>query len=97
MKTLSMFSKSIVMALGMAAVGGATISVVQAATPNIKVSEAVAAAQSKISLEQAIGKQQRRHGLAGATGAADADLDCDLASFCLFELKWMMGCNRHQL
>ncbi len=54
MKTLSMFSKSIVMALGMAAVGGATISVVQAATPNIKVSEAVAAAQSKISLEQAI-------------------------------------------
>ena len=54
MKTLSMFSKSIVMALGMAVVGGATISVVQAATPNIKVSEAVAAAQSKISLEQAI-------------------------------------------
>ena len=54
MKTLSMFSKSIVMALGMLAVGSATISVVQAATPNVKTSEAVAAAQSKISLEQAI-------------------------------------------
>lgn len=59
MKTLSMFSKSIVMALGMAAVGSATISVAQAATPNIKVSEAVAAAQSKISLEQAIVIGQR--------------------------------------
>ena len=54
MKNLSMFSKSIVMALGMAAVGNATISVAQAATPNVRVSESVAAAQSKISLEQAI-------------------------------------------
>ncbi|ALF60966.1 PepSY domain-containing protein [Psychrobacter urativorans] len=54
MKTLSMFSKSIVMALGMVAAGSATISIAQAATPTLKVSEAVAAAQSKISLEQAI-------------------------------------------
>ena len=49
-----MVSKSIVMALGVVAVGSATISVAQAATPNVKVSESVAAAQSKISLEQAI-------------------------------------------
>ena len=47
MKTLSMFSKSIVMALGMVAVSSATISVAQAATPNVEISEAVAAAQSK--------------------------------------------------
>ena len=49
-----MFSKSIVMTLSMIAVSSATISVAQAATPAVKVSEAVAAAQSKISLEQAI-------------------------------------------
>ena len=54
MKNLSMFSKSIVMILSMIAVSSATISVAQAATPAVKVSEAVAAAQSKISLEQAI-------------------------------------------
>ena len=54
MKNLSMFSKSIVMTLSMIAVSSATISVAQAATPAVKVSEAVAAAQSKISLEQAI-------------------------------------------
>lgn len=54
MKNLSMFSKSMVMALGIVAVSSATISVAQAATPTVKVSEAVAAAQSKISLEQAI-------------------------------------------
>ena len=54
MNKLSMVSKSIVMALGVVAVGSATISVAQAATPNVKVSESVAAAQSKISLEQAI-------------------------------------------
>lgn len=54
MKTLSTFSKSIVMALSVLAVSSATISVAQAATSNVKVSEAVAAAQSKISLEQAI-------------------------------------------
>lgn len=54
MKNLSMFSKSMVMALGIVAVSSATISVTQAATPTVKVSEAVAAAQSKISLEQAI-------------------------------------------
>ena len=54
MKYLSMFSKSIVMTLSMIAVSSATISVAQAATPAVKVSEAVAAAQSKISLEQAI-------------------------------------------
>lgn len=54
MKNLSMFSKSIVMTLSMIAVSSATISVAQAATPAVKVSEAVAAAKSKISLEQAI-------------------------------------------
>ena len=54
MKNLSMFSKSIVMTLSMIAASSATISVAQAATPAVKVSEAVAAAQSKISLEQAI-------------------------------------------
>jgi len=54
MKNLSIFSKSIVMTLSMIAVSSATISVAQAATPAVKVSEAVAAAQSKISLEQAI-------------------------------------------
>ena len=54
MKNLSIFSKSIVMTLSMIAVSSATISVAQAATPAVKVSEAVAAAKSKISLEQAI-------------------------------------------
>lgn len=59
MKTLSMFSKSIVMALGILAASSATISVAQDATPNVKISEAVAAAQSKISLEQAIAIGQK--------------------------------------
>ena len=59
MKTLSMFSKSMVMALGILAASSATISVAQAATPNVKISEAVAAAQSKISLEQAIAIGQK--------------------------------------
>ena len=59
MKTLSMFSKSIVMALGILAASSATISVAQAATPNVEISEAVAAAQSKISLEQAIAIGQK--------------------------------------
>ena len=60
MKKLSIVSKSIVMALGMVAVSSATVTVAQAATPTqaatstIKVSEAVAAAQSKVSLDQAI-------------------------------------------
>lgn len=54
MKKLSKVSQSIVMVLSMLAVGSATISVAQAATPNTQVSKAVAAAQSKISLEQAI-------------------------------------------
>lgn len=54
MKKLSMVSQSIVMAFGIVAVGSATISMAQAATPNIKVSEAAAAAQSKVTLEQAI-------------------------------------------
>ena len=55
-----MASKSIVMALGMVAIGSATVSVAQTATatqattPTIKISKAVAAAQSKISLDQAI-------------------------------------------
>ena len=59
MKTLSMFSKSMIMALGILAASSATISVAQAATPNVKISEAVAAAQSKISLEQAIAIGQK--------------------------------------
>ena len=59
MKTLSIFSKSMVMALGILAASSATISVAQAATPNVKISEAVAAAQSKISLEQAIAIGQK--------------------------------------
>ena len=59
MKTLSMFSKSMVMALGILAASSATISVAQAATPNVEISEAVAAAQSKISLEQAIAIGQK--------------------------------------
>ena len=59
MKTLSMFSKSMVMALGILAASSATISVAQATTPNVEISEAVAAAKSKISLEQAIAIGQK--------------------------------------
>ena len=59
MKTLSMFSKSMIMALGILAASSATISVAQAATPNVEISEAVAAAKSKISLEQAIAIGQK--------------------------------------
>ncbi len=54
MKNLSMFSKSIVMALGIVGISSATIVASQAATSNGQISEAVAATQSKISLEQAI-------------------------------------------
>ena len=59
MKTLSMFSKSMIMALGILAASSATISVAQATTPNVEISEAVAAAKSKISLEQAIAIGQK--------------------------------------
>ena len=59
MKTLSMFSKSMVMAFGILAASSATISVAQATTPNVEISEAVAAAKSKISLEQAIAIGQK--------------------------------------
>ena len=54
MKNLSTLSKSIVMVLSIAGVSTAAIAVGQTATTNSQVSEAVAAAQSKISLEQAI-------------------------------------------
>lgn len=54
MKNLSTFSKSIVMAVAIAGAGTATIATSQAATTNGKVSEAAAAVQSKISLQQAI-------------------------------------------
>lgn len=53
MKNLSTLSKSIVMVLSIAGVSSAAIAVGQTAT-NTQVSEAVAVAQSKISLEQAI-------------------------------------------
>ncbi|SLJ84022.1 PepSY domain-containing protein [Psychrobacter sp. DAB_AL43B] len=54
MKNLSTLSKSIIMVLSIAGVSTAAIAVGQTATTNNQVSEAVAAAQSKISLEQAI-------------------------------------------
>lgn len=54
MKNLSTFSKSIVMAVAIAGAGTATIVTSQAATTNDQVSEAQAAAQSKINLQQAI-------------------------------------------
>lgn len=54
MKNLSTFSKSIVMAVAIAGAGTATIVASQAAITNGQVSEAVAALQSKISLQQAI-------------------------------------------
>ncbi|WP_201556991.1 PepSY domain-containing protein [Psychrobacter sp. 72-O-c] len=54
MKNLSTFSKSIVMAVAIAGAGTATIVASQAAITNGQVSEAVAAVQSKISLQQAI-------------------------------------------
>ncbi|WP_201582784.1 PepSY domain-containing protein [Psychrobacter jeotgali] len=54
MKKLSTFSKSLVMALGIAGIGTASIVAGQAATSNGQISEAMAAVQSKISLEQAI-------------------------------------------
>lgn len=54
MKKLSMFSKSIVMAVAIAGAGTATIVTSQAATTNGQVSEALAATKSKISLQQAI-------------------------------------------
>lgn len=47
------------MALGILAASSATISVAQATTPNVEISEAVAAAKSKISLEQAIAIGQK--------------------------------------
>lgn len=54
MKNLSTFSKSIVMAVAIAGAGTATMVASQAATPKGQVSEAVAALQSKVSLQQAI-------------------------------------------
>ncbi|MDN5565326.1 MAG: PepSY domain-containing protein [Psychrobacter sp.] len=54
MKNLSTLSKSIVMAIAIAGAGTATVITSQAATTNGQVSEAQAAAQSKISLQQAI-------------------------------------------
>ena len=54
MKNLSTFSKSIVMAVAIAGAGTATVVASQAATTNTQMSEAQAAAQSKISLQQAI-------------------------------------------
>ncbi|MDE4455031.1 PepSY domain-containing protein [Psychrobacter sp. DAB_AL62B] len=54
MKNLSTLSKSIIMVLSIAGVSTAAIAVGQTTTTNSQVSEAVAAAQSKISLEQAI-------------------------------------------
>ena len=54
MKNLSTLSKSIIMVLSIAGVSTAAIAVGQTAITNSQVSEAVAAAQSKISLEQAI-------------------------------------------
>ncbi|MBP2281365.1 putative membrane protein YkoI [Psychrobacter sp. PL19] len=54
MKKLSTLSKSIIMALSIISIGSATIAVGQAATSNSQISEAMAATQSKVSLEQAI-------------------------------------------
>ncbi len=54
MKKLSTLSKSIIMVLSIAGVSTAAIAVGQSASTKTQVSEAVAAAQSKISLEQAI-------------------------------------------
>ena len=54
MKKLSTLSKSIIMVLSIAGVSTAAIAIGQTAITNSQVSEAVAAAQSKISLEQAI-------------------------------------------
>lgn len=54
MKNLSNLSKSIIMALSIAGVGTATIVAAQAATSTGYVSESMAVAQSKVSLEQAI-------------------------------------------
>lgn len=54
MKNLSTFSKSIVIAVAIAGAGTATIVASQAATSNDQVSEALAAVQSKISLQQAL-------------------------------------------
>ena len=54
MKDLSTLSKSIIMVLSIAGVSTAAIAVGQSTTTRTEVSEAVAAAQSKISLEQAI-------------------------------------------
>lgn len=54
MKKLSTLSKSIIMALSIASISTATIAVGQAATSSGYISEAMAATQSKISLEQAI-------------------------------------------
>ena len=54
MKNLSTLSKSIIMVLSIAGVSTAAIAIGQTAITNSQVSEAVAAAQSKISLEQAI-------------------------------------------
>ena len=54
MKNLSTLSKSIIMVLSIAGVSTAAIAVGQSTTTKTEVSEAVAAVQSKISLEQAI-------------------------------------------
>lgn len=54
MKNLSTLSKSIIMVLSIAGVSTAAIAVGQSTTTRTEFSEAVAAAQSKISLEQAI-------------------------------------------
>ena len=59
MKNLSTFSKSIVMALGIAGIGTASIVAGQAATSNGQISEAMAAVQSKISLGQAMAIAQK--------------------------------------
>ena len=58
MKNLSMFGKSMVMALGIAGLGTASMMTVQASTKS-QSSEAMAAVQSKVSFEQALNIAQK--------------------------------------
>ena len=71
MKKLSTLSKSIIMVLSIAGVSTAAIAVGQSATTKTEVSEAIAAAQSKISLEQVITIAQKS--IKGDVISADFD------------------------
>lgn len=94
MKNLSTLSKTIVMAIAIAGTGTATMVASQASTSDGKMSEAVAAMQSKISLQQAIaiGNQTVK----GDLVSAEFDQN-DYSAGGKYEIKTIAGNIEHEI